>query len=100
VNLFPGYRPITGDAVSITTASASMTIAGHVTSQGILRDGCGLVELTLTDADPQQRLALLLSKQFQYDLYRGDGLLYSSPQLTVREVRRAGDGALVVSGSP
>ncbi|MFB0629406.1 hypothetical protein [Streptomyces sp. AB3(2024)] len=97
---FPGTRPLTGDAVQITTEAASVTITGRITSQGVLRDGCGLVELTLPDADPQQRRDLEWSKRYQYNLYVGGALLYSSPELEVRETRRAGDGALIVSGSP
>ncbi|WP_405842476.1 hypothetical protein OG528_29325 [Streptomyces platensis] len=97
---YPGPRPIRGDAVRLTTGSASVTITGSITSQGILRDGCGFVELTLPDADPQQRRDLERSKSYQYELYRGGALLYSSPQLTLSETRRVKDGALVVTGSP
>ncbi|MEV0258883.1 hypothetical protein AB0H82_32055 [Streptomyces sp. NPDC050732] len=34
---------------------ALITAMGKITIQGILRDGCGLVELTPSGADPQQR---------------------------------------------
>ncbi|MFE3900138.1 hypothetical protein ACFXPY_07130 [Streptomyces sp. NPDC059153] len=97
---FPGTRPLTGDTVHITTEAASVTINGRITCQSVLRDGCGQVELTLPDADPQQRHSLEWSKRYQYDLFLGGALLYSSPQLEVRETRRAGDGALIVTGSP
>ncbi|MFC9228330.1 hypothetical protein ACFTZI_05070 [Streptomyces decoyicus] len=100
MNDFPGPRPVVGDAVAITIGSSSVTINGTITSQGILRDGCGFVELTLPDADPQQRRDLEWSKQFQYDLFLRGALLYSSPQLKVRGCRRDGDGALIVTGSP
>ncbi|WP_374777137.1 hypothetical protein OG756_34570 [Streptomyces sp. NBC_01310] len=91
---------MTGDAVEISTDATIVKMSGRITCQGILRDGCGLVELTLPDADPQQRRALAGSKSYSYDLYRGGALLYSSPLLTLRETRRAGDGALVVTGAP
>ncbi|MET9522934.1 hypothetical protein [Streptomyces coeruleorubidus] len=77
-----------------------MTITGSITSQGVLRDGSGLVELTLPDADPQQRRDLEAAKWFQYRLYRGSALLYSSPHLTLSETRRTNDGALVMAGHP
>ncbi|MFE5097881.1 hypothetical protein ACFRCI_48545 [Streptomyces sp. NPDC056638] len=67
---------------------------------GILRDGRGFVELTLPDADPQQRRDLERTQWYQYALYRSSALLYSSPQLTLSEARRAKDGSLVVTGSP
>lgn len=100
MSTFPGFRPVVGDAVEITTDRSSVTIAGSITSQGILHDGCGFVELMLPDANPQQRRDLEWSKQFQYDLFLRGALLYSSPQLKVRESRRAGDGTLIVTGSP
>ncbi len=77
-----------------------MTITGSITSQGIMRAGAGVVELTLPDADPQQRRSLERAEWYQYELYRGGALLYSSPQLRVRETRRVTDGSLVVTGSP
>ncbi|MFD4947136.1 hypothetical protein ACFWNT_32610 [Streptomyces sp. NPDC058409] len=49
---FPGTRPLTGDTVYMTTEAASVTFTGRITCQGVLRDGCGQVELTLPDADP------------------------------------------------
>ncbi|MET9039345.1 hypothetical protein [Streptomyces mirabilis] len=51
---FPGLRPLHGDTVQFTTGTAAVTMTGTITSQGILRDGCGFVEFTLPDADPQQ----------------------------------------------
>ncbi|WP_167366262.1 hypothetical protein [Streptomyces caeruleatus] len=66
----------------------------------ILRDGRGFVELTLPDADPQQRRDLERATSYRYELYRENTLLYSSPRLTLSETRRARDGALVVAGSP
>ncbi|MER5439088.1 hypothetical protein [Streptomyces sp. NPDC002790] len=74
--------------------------AGSITSQGILRNGSSFVELTLPDTDPQPRRDLEWSKQFQYNLFLHSALLYSSPQLKIRESRRAGDGALTPNGSP
>ncbi|MFB6945587.1 hypothetical protein ACFWGL_36660 [Streptomyces sp. NPDC060286] len=89
-----------GDVVQLTTDTASVTITGSITSQGILRDGRGFVELTLPDADPGQRRDLERTQRYQYELYSSGALLYSSPQLTLSETRRAKDGALVVTGSP
>ncbi|NUK36379.1 hypothetical protein HRW16_16815 [Streptomyces lunaelactis] len=97
---FPGPRPMHGDVAQLTTDTTSVTITGSITSQGILRDGRGFVELTLLDADPQQRRDLERTQWYQYELYRSSALLYSSPQLTLNETRRATDGALVVTGSP
>ncbi|MEV5568318.1 hypothetical protein AB0L54_36520 [Streptomyces sp. NPDC052196] len=97
---FPGPHPMHGDRVQVTTGSLSVTITGAITSQGVLRDGRGFVELRLPDADPQQRRTLEWSKHFQYELYKEGRLLYSSPQLQLSETRRESDGALVVTGSP
>ncbi|NUK82170.1 hypothetical protein HRW23_33375 [Streptomyces lunaelactis] len=97
---FPGPRPTHGDVAQLTTDTTSVTITGSITSQGILCDGRGFVELTLPDADPQQRRDLERTQWYQYELYRSSALLYSSPQLTLSETRRASDGALVVTGSP
>ncbi|NUK01083.1 hypothetical protein [Streptomyces lunaelactis] len=97
---FPGPRPMHGDVAQLTTDTTSVTITGSITSQGILRDGRGFVELTLPDADPQQRRDLERTQWYQYELYRSSALLCSSPQLTLSETRRASDGALVVTGSP
>lgn len=77
-----------------------MTFTGTITCQGVLRDGRGCVELTLPDADPQQRRDLERATWVRYDLYREGARLYPSPQLVVRETRREKDGALVVTGSP
>jgi hypothetical protein len=84
------------DSVQITTDTTSLTI----TSQGVVRDGRGFVDLTLPDADPQQRRTLEWAKWFRYELYRNGARLYASPQLALSETRRASDGALVVAGSP
>ncbi|WP_329595868.1 hypothetical protein OG195_44685 (plasmid) [Streptomyces sp. NBC_01362] len=97
---FPGFSPMHGDAVQVTTNTTSMTITGSVTSQGVLRDGRGFVELTLPDGDPQQRRDLERARSYQYRLYRDGVLLYSSPSLTLSETRRTKDGTLVVAGSP
>lgn len=98
---FPGHRPIHGDRVDLVVAEASFTVLGAITVQGVLRDGCGFVELVLPDADPQQRRALEKVVRFQYWLYRDAVLLYTSPPLQMRDVRRATtDGALVLTGSP
>ncbi|MEU9197739.1 hypothetical protein [Streptomyces hundungensis] len=97
---FPGQRPMHGDTVTITIDSTAVTITGTITSQGVLREGRGFVELTLPDADPQQRRDLEWAKHFQYELYRGGRLLYSSPPLRLSGTHRTGDGALVVTGSP
>ncbi|MEV0505275.1 hypothetical protein AB0I84_47935 [Streptomyces spectabilis] len=97
---FPGPRPVTGDAAVLTTGTAVLILAGAITSQGVLRDGCGFAELTWPDADPQQRRDLERAGHFQYDLYRDGQLLYSSPNLTVRGTRRTRDGSLVITGSP
>ncbi|WP_328499696.1 hypothetical protein OG828_48690 [Streptomyces sp. NBC_00457] len=97
---FPGPIPMHGDTVQVTTDITTVTIAGSITSQGVVRGGKGFVELTLPDGDPQQRRDLERAKWYQYKLYRGSELLYLSPLLTLRETRRAEDGALVVTGSP
>ena len=96
---FPGPRSIHGDTVQIIAAT-SLTFTGSITSQGVLRDGRGFVELTLPDADPQQRRDLARSQWFQYELYRGGVLVYSSGHLQLTETRRNDAGELVVSGSP
>ncbi|GAA1149183.1 hypothetical protein GCM10009577_85700 [Streptomyces javensis] len=97
---FPGPHPIHGDTVEIIGSTTSLTITGSITSQGVLRDGCGLVELTLPDADPQQRCDMERSTWIQYKLYRGGALVYSSGHLELRETRRDDNGALVLSASP
>ncbi|MCY0929458.1 hypothetical protein OTB20_25310 [Streptomyces sp. H27-H1] len=89
-----------GDSVAITTATFSVTITGTVTCQGITENGRGFVELTLPDADPQQRRQLEWSKEYQYNLYIKGQLLYSSPQLALKGTRRTHEGALVLTGSP
>ncbi|MGW2110020.1 hypothetical protein [Streptomyces sp. NPDC001948] len=97
---FPGFRLIQGDVVQLVTGVASVTIEGSITSQGILHDGRGFVELTLPDADPQQRRELEQAQRYQYRLYHNETLLYSSPHLILSETRRTKDGTLVVTGSP
>ncbi|MFF3177912.1 hypothetical protein ACFVQ0_35435 [Streptomyces sp. NPDC057900] len=97
---FPGVSPIHGDKVLLTLNAAEVTFTGTVTSQGVLREGRGFVELTVPDVDPQQRRDVERARQFQYELYRGGVLLYSSPFLTLSETRRTGDGSLVIAGSP
>ncbi|WP_371632161.1 hypothetical protein OG693_04095 [Streptomyces sp. NBC_01259] len=97
---FPGTQPMHGDEVRLTIDTATVTFTGEVSSQGVLRDGRGFVELTLPDVDPQQRRDVEWAKQFWYELYRGGALLYSSPPLTLSEIRRTGDGSLVIAGSP
>jgi hypothetical protein len=96
----PGLTPMHGDAVQLTTNTAAVTITGNITSQGVLREDRGLVELTLPDADPQQRRDLERARWFQYRLFHGGTLLYASPHLTLDETRRANDGALIVAGHP
>ncbi|MFJ1551438.1 hypothetical protein [Streptomyces sp. NPDC088246] len=55
----------------------------------------------LPDADPQQRRDLEKETQLRYWLYRDGALLYTSPPLQMRDIRRAaGDGALILTGSP
>ncbi|KMS67241.1 hypothetical protein ACM01_43560 [Streptomyces viridochromogenes] len=97
---FPGPHPMHGDTVYLTIGDTSVVITGRIRSQGVLRDGRGFVELTLPDADPQQRRDLERATSYRYELYREDALLYSSPRLALSETRRAGDGALVVAGCP
>jgi hypothetical protein len=89
-----------GDRVELMADTFVATITGKITSRGVLRDGCGFVELVLPDGNPQQRRDLERAGRYQYRLYDGGALLYSSPDLQVRETRRASDGALVVTGSP
>ncbi|MEU4506960.1 hypothetical protein [Streptomyces sp. NPDC024089] len=98
---FPGTRPIHGDRVDLIAAGTSFTAVGAITVQGVLKDGRGFVELVLPDADPQQRRQLEKVTQLQYWLYRDGVLLYASPPLQMRDIRRAdGDGALILTGSP
>ncbi|MFI1929346.1 hypothetical protein [Streptomyces sp. NPDC020330] len=98
---FPGHRPLTGDTVYITAGSRDMTMRGEIVCVGILRDGCGLAELTLPDADPQQRRELERCERYQYDLLVNGQVLYSSPMLRVDGIRlREKDGALIVTGRP
>lgn len=73
---------------------------GESKNPGDQRVGRGFAELVLPDADPQQRRDLEHAGHYQYALYVEGELLYSSPELTLREIRRDGDGALVVTGSP
>lgn len=96
---FPGTRPIHGDTVRITVDTTTLMITGAVSCVGILVEGRGFAELTLP-ADPEQRRILEFSKRCHYSLYKGGALLYSSPPLTITEVRQTGDGALVVTGAP
>ncbi|MEU9189445.1 hypothetical protein AB0D14_33870 [Streptomyces sp. NPDC048484] len=97
---FPGPTPMHGDTVELTVGAFWATITGKITSRGVLVDGRGFVELVLPDGDPQQRRVLERAGTYQYRLYDGGVLLYSSPYLQVRETRRESDGALVVVGSP
>ncbi|MFE1987653.1 hypothetical protein [Streptomyces mirabilis] len=97
---FPGPNPMHGDTVELMDDTFVATITGKITSRGVLRDGCGFVELVLPDGDPQQRRDLERAGRYQYRLYDGGSPLYSSPDLQVREIRRESDGALVVTGSP
>lgn len=100
LHYFPGTIPMHGDTVRLMIGNSPVIITGSITSQGVRRDGRGFVELTLPDADPQQRRDLERAKSYRYDLYRENALLYSSPRLALSETRRASDGALVVAGSP
>ncbi|MFF5282459.1 hypothetical protein [Streptomyces sp. NPDC013171] len=97
---FPGQRPIHGDAVHITIGNDLLVFAGKISTQGILRDGRGYAELVLPDADPQQRRDLERAGRYTYTLYLEGEELYTSPGLVLREIRRDGHGALVVTGSP
>ncbi|MGW3060665.1 hypothetical protein ACWC98_32695 [Streptomyces goshikiensis] len=98
---FPGTRPIHGDAVHLSIDTVPLVFTGAITCQGILEGGRGYVELTLPDADPNHRRALERCTSYSWDLYRDGALLYSSPTLTPSGImRRTGDGALVVKGSP
>jgi hypothetical protein len=89
-----------GDTVQLIAGTLAVTITGKITSRGVVRDGRGFAELVLPDGDPQQRRDLERAAWFQYRLYEGGVLRYSSPHLQVREIRRESDGALVVAGSP
>ncbi|MFJ4276111.1 hypothetical protein ACIP29_36845 [Streptomyces coelicoflavus] len=97
---FPGTHPIKADTVHVVADTLAVTMTGSIVCQGILREGLGLVELVLPDADPQQRRDLERATRYTFELRRGGTLLYQSPQLKVHETRRAGDGALIVTGSP
>ena len=96
----PSNRPVRGDTVEIIVSTTTLTITGSITSQGVLRDGRGLAELTLPDADPHQRRDMERSTWIQYKLYRDGALVYSSGHLELRGTRRDDNGALVVSASP
>lgn len=100
MSTFPGPVAMQGDTVQLTTDTVSLTIAGSIMSRGVLRDGRGFVELTLSDTDPQQRRDLQRATWYQYKLYRARSLLYSSPYLTLSETRRVSNGALALTGSP
>ncbi|QHC26407.1 hypothetical protein [Streptomyces sp. GS7] len=97
---WPGTRPIHGDQVHVVTGSGVMVFTGDIQSVGVRRDGHGFVELTLPDADPQQRRVLGGAKEFEYRMYRGGTMVYQSPALTVRQAHRNETGALVVTASP
>lgn len=100
MNLFPGRRPVVGDAAHIWIDDATITATGTITCQGIVEDGQGYAELCLPDADPEQRRTLERCSRYGFDLYSDGGLLYSSPELAVHSVSRAKDGSLVVRGVP
>lgn len=97
---FPGLRPIHGDSVRITTSTGTLLLSGSITVQGVNRDGRGFAELTLPDADPQQRRELERSERFEYELYSNGAQVYASPSLVLRETRRTKDGSLVLCGTP
>ncbi|MGW7046403.1 hypothetical protein ACWGDT_27690 [Streptomyces avermitilis] len=97
---FPGPNPMHGDTVELMADTFVATITGKITLRGVLRDGSGFVELVLPDGDPQQRRDVERAGRYQYRLYSGGQLLYSSPDLQVREIRWESDGVLVVTGSP
>ncbi|MFH8873201.1 hypothetical protein [Streptomyces griseus] len=97
---FPGARPIHGDTVHISVGTTLLILTGSITCQGVLEGGRGFVELTLSDADPEQRRLLERSTSYQWDLRRNGGILYSSPRLSLHSTRRSGNGSLVVKGSP
>ncbi|MFJ9574762.1 hypothetical protein ACIRQF_00020 [Streptomyces sp. NPDC101191] len=97
---FPGRRPIYGDAVHITVGADLLVFAGKIMTRGTLSDGRGFAELVLPDADAQQRRDLERAGHYQYEIYLEGRLLYSSPELTLRDTRRDDAGALVVTGSP
>ncbi|MFF4361159.1 hypothetical protein [Streptomyces sp. NPDC001604] len=65
---FPGPHPLRGDSVYLTIGTTSVTITGNITSRGVVRDGRGFVELTLPDADPQQRRDLERAASYRYEL--------------------------------
>ncbi len=100
MNGFPGPQPIYGDAVHITTSTDTLVFAGKIMTRGVLSDGRGFAELVLPDADPQQRRNLERAQRYEYELYLDGEVLYSSPDLTLRDTQRDKDGALVVTGSP
>ncbi|MEU2245031.1 hypothetical protein ABZ572_37240 [Streptomyces sp. NPDC018338] len=97
---FPGQRPIYGDAVHITVGADLLVFAGKIMTRGVLSDGRGFAEFVLPDADPQQRRDLERAGRYAYTLYLEGEELYVSPGLVLREIRRDGHGALVVTGSP
>jgi hypothetical protein len=46
---YPGDRALHGDTVQLHINDTVVNIAGGFSSQGVVRDGCGFVELTLPD---------------------------------------------------
>lgn len=99
MNLAPGTRPIHGDAVDLGIGVHTVTITGPASTRSILIDGRGYAELVLPALTPEQRTALEKTEHYAYELYRDGVLLYSSPELTLRETRQSDDG-LVITGAP
>jgi hypothetical protein len=103
-SLFPGFRPIHGDAVRVVCTGASrteFTAVGDVIVRGVRREGRGYAELVLPDIDPQQRRALTVGDQILFQLHRDGVCVYASDPLKIRDVGRSGsDGAVIVSASP
>ncbi|MFL4910923.1 hypothetical protein ACJ6WF_49500 [Streptomyces sp. MMS24-I2-30] len=96
----PGIHPVRGDTIQLIADGTLMIFKGDVMTREVRRDGNGFIEITLP-ADPQQRRDLERARSYQFSLYR-DGLqFYTTPRsLRVVEIRRASDGALVVTGAP
>ncbi|MFD7868181.1 hypothetical protein [Streptomyces sp. NPDC059783] len=96
----PGTRPIHGDTAHVFVGTVPLLFTGSITCQGVLEKGRGYVELTLPDADPEQRRLLERSTTYQWELHRDGRRLYSSPLLALHSTRRSGTGSLVVKGAP
>ncbi|MER8237444.1 hypothetical protein [Streptomyces sp. NPDC094049] len=83
MNAFPGYRPLRGNEMVLTSDTATYRITGDVVIQGVLRDGRGYVQLTLPGISPEQLADLTSSQVFLAELYADGTRIYTTPGLVV-----------------